>query len=663
MRFYFLFFLIAIIQLASAQPKLSPQAEAYLMKEALVKYHINPVAINDSFSEEVFRAFFETIDPDRIYFTEVDIETLRNNSATIDDELNGKQWLFMSEFIPAYKRVLQRAVQILETLSKESIPQHEYDTFTYDTLHWPADERALQIKWKKWYRLQVLGRLADMYVREENPAVDFYMEREPEARMRVRAQQLRAINRIRQNPSGFEQYIHTVFFQVICSLFDPHSAYLSKTELENMLSSLSTEGYYFGVSLDENKRGDVIIAALIPGSPAWKSGELQPADVVLALRWKGQQEVDLIGLSSDEANEILSDANHQELEFVVQKANGAIRKVKLKKEKLTVEENLVRSFLLKGKRTVGYVSLPDFYTQWGDESEGSRCAADVANEIRKLQASHIEGLILDLRGNSGGSMQEALAMAGIFIDEGPLGITRDRQGTVTVLRDLNRGTVYDGPLVILVNGMSASASELLAGVLQDYNRGVVVGETTYGKGSMQNFFPIHVGFTDVDYSKINGSMLKITTDKFYRVTGKSIQSKGIRPDIHLPDMFEAVNYNDAILTHALPADSVFKNTYFKPLPVIPVGALKSKSEGRIHGQVAFDQLEKWTLWLKKIIKEEKQPVIISWPVMLEKAIEETQMYQRLDMAMEQQPAPFEVMINPGDRQRDDQEYYQTFNRQ
>lgn len=661
MRFWFLFLLTIASSAVVAQTKLSPQAEAFLIKDALVKYHIKPALINDSFSREAFQAFFETLDPDRVYFTESDIETLRKHSTLIDDELNGKYWGFVDQFIPVYKNALQRVINIIEKESKEVIAEQYKESFVYDTTNWPTDDKALQIKWRKWYRLQVLDRLADMYSREENPAADFYLKHEPEARLKVRAQLLRGINRVRENPAGFDESVHTTYFQVICSLFDPHTSYLSKTEVENMLSSLSTEGYYFGVSLDENKRGDVIIASLVPGSPAWKCGELQANDVLVSLRWNGQQEVDMIGISSEEANEILSDANHQVIEFVVQKSNGAIRKVKLKKEKLSMEENFVRSYVLKGERTFGYISLPDFYTQWGDESEGSRCASDVAREIIKLRSSNIQGLILDIRGNSGGSMQEALAMAGIFIDEGALGITHNEQGGLVTLRDMNRGTVYDGPLLVLVNGLSASASELLAGVLQDYNRAIIVGEKTYGKGSMQNFFPIQAGTSEVDYNQIKSSMLKITTDRFYRVTGKSIQSKGVIPDIRLPDMFEAINYFDEMLPHALTADSVIKNTYYKPLVPMPISFLKERSAKRISEQVSFNQIEDWTKWLTAMVADDQTVAEISWPVALAEVQDEKKMYNMLEQAMLQPSKLYEVMVNPIDQQRKTDEYITTFN--
>lgn len=662
MRFWFLFLLTIASCAVLAQTKLSPQAEAFLIKDALLKYHIKPAIINDSFSKEAFEVFFETLDPDRVYFTASDIENLRKYSTLIDDELNGKYWGFVDQFIPVYKNALQRAVNIIEKESKEVITEQYKDSFVYDTTHWPADAEALQVKWRKWYRLQVLDRLADMYSREENPAADFYLKREPEARLKVKAQLLRGINRVRENPVGFEQYVHTMYFQTICSLFDPHTTYLSKTEVENMLSSLSTEGYYFGVSLDENKRGDVIIVSLVPGSPAWKCGELQANDILVSLRWNGQQEIDMVGISSEEANEILSDANHQEIEFVVQKSNGAVRKAKLKKEKLSMEENFVRSYVLKGERTFGYISLPDFYTQWGDESEGSRCANDVAREIIKLRSSNIQGLILDIRGNSGGSMQEALAMAGIFIDEGALGITHNEGGGLVTLRDMNRGTVYDGPLVVLVNGHSASASELLAGVLQDYNRAIIVGEKTYGKGSMQNFFPIQAGNTVVDYNQIKSSMLKITTDRFYRVTGKSIQSKGVVPDIRLPDMFEAINYFDGMLPHALSADSVIKNTYYKPLTPKPIGSLKDKSTKRISEQESFNYIGNWTKWLAAIVDDDNAVSEISWSVTKAEVLEEKKMYHGLEQALLQPTKLYEVIINPIDLERSRaDDYITTFN--
>lgn len=259
-------------------------------------------------------------------------------------------------------------------------------------------------------------------------------------------------------------------------------------------------------------------------------------------------------------------------------------------------------------------------------------------------------------------MQEALAMAGIFIDEGALGITHNEGGGLVTLRDMNRGTVYDGPLVVLVNGHSASASELLAGVLQDYNRAIIVGEKTYGKGSMQNFFPIQAGNTVVDYNQIKSSMLKITTDRFYRVTGKSIQSKGVVPDIRLPDMFEAINYFDGMLPHALSADSVIKNTYYKPLTPKPIGSLKDKSTKRISEQESFNYIGNWTKWLVAIVDDDNAVSEISWSVTKAEVLEEKKMYHGLEQALLQPTKLYEVMINPIDLERSRaDDYITTFN--
>lgn len=270
----------------------------------------------------------------------------------------------------------------------------------------------------------------------------------------------------------------------------------------------------------------------------------------------------------------------------------------LKKEKAENEENIVKGFVMNGEKKIGYILLPGFYTEWENET-GSGCANDIAKEIIRLKKENIEGLILDVRYNGGGSLGEALDMIGIFVEEGPLCATKDKSGKLATLKDPNRGTIYDGPLVLMINGQSASASELLAASLKDYNRAVIAGSNTFGKATMQQLF-----FADTITSRRpegdeKKDLIKITTGKLYKVDGRTAQKFGVEPDVPLPDAYEGLEMGERFLPNSLPPDTVKRNNYYKPLPYLPVKELASRSSIRVLAHNDFQQIKKITEEQKK----------------------------------------------------------------
>ena len=251
--------------------------------------------------------------------------------------------------------------------------------------------------------------------------------------------------------------------------------------------------------------------------------------------------------------------------------------------------------------------LPGFYTEWESEG-GSSCANDVAKEIVKLKKENIHGLILDLRFNGGGSLGEALDLAGIFIEEGPLCLIKQKDGKIVTLKDPNRGTIYDGPLLLLVNGQSASASELVAASLQDYNRALIAGSATFGKATAQQIFPLQSGTSVITKEK---GYAKITMEKLYRVTGKAAQRNGVIPDVPIPDIFDKLTFREKDMPNSLIDDTVKRNAYYKPLGQLPVSLVSVKSATRLNADENFLQIASQ----QKIITEETQhtqPVSLKW---------------------------------------------------
>jgi carboxyl-terminal processing protease len=669
MRYCFITFVGCFLFLSAAGQKVRDHhREALLLKKILVQEHFQPRPVDDQFSRQVFDAFMRSLDEDKVYFTSADLKLLEPYRLLIDDELNGQGWKFLDQVTPLFRKCLVRAETTIRKETETAFNPSSKEYFTYDTTQWAGDEKGLQLKWRHWLNYQTLDRLADLQKIHPAEASDFFRKYEPEARSRVKAFELRMINRILNHPSGFENYMASAYFRSIAAVFDPHTTYYDVTDMENFLSSLSTEGYYFGVTLDENDRGNVMITALAPGGPAWKSGEINVSDELVYLQWDHQEPLDMTGISLEEANEILADANHELIGFTVKKSTGLLKTVKLRKEKISLEQNFVRSYVLAGNdgKKVGYISLPDFYTQWGDEGSGSRCANDVAKEVLKLATEKIDGLVLDVRFNGGGSLIEAVALAGIFIDEGPLGMIRSKSQLPASVKDMNRGVIYDGPLVLVVNGQSASASEFLAGAFQDYNRAVIVGSRTFGKATAQNFFPLDPAQKEEPSlaSIQNGlGFASITTDKIYRVTGKTAQGRGVVPDIYLPDLFDAFDIHEAGLPFALAADSVFKKSFYKPLPALPLEALRQRCASRLRGNQPFDAVTANSSWLATEFHKKDEPVSLNWELFSKQSNEILVRYKALEEVLTRPATSFSVRNGSQDEQRmDADEYAQEINK-
>jgi carboxyl-terminal processing protease len=592
-RYFTLTFLLLIFfGAAFSQNFRNFKQEAYHLRNVLSEKHVSPRPFDDDFSRDVFDVVLGELDPEKIYFTKADIQWLEPYQTLIDDEVRGGNWVFLSRLRERYESSLIRARTNVEAIMKGDMRFDSKASFDERASDWQDDEHKLKARQALWLKSKVLDKLSAYVERDSASCSQTILSRKNDAVQRVRKTEMHQLDQLLGGLENISDHVATAFFHAITTVNDPHTLYLSPSDLKNFIGRLATEDYYFGFTLDENSRGEITISALTPGGPAWKSGELHVSDILLSFGSPGKSVIDLTEMNIDEVNNVLDETDAHTVDFTVRKADGTQKTVRLKKEKMEAEENFVRSFVLRGEMTVGYIHLPDFYTRWGNETEGSRCANDVAREIIKLKKDGIQGLILDLRFNGGGSLYEALAMSGIFIDEGPLGIQRDRERTLT-LKDVNRGTVYDGPLLVMVNGQSASASEFLAAAIQDYNRGIIVGSRTYGKATGQNIIPINPlvsGTTLENVIDDSEGFIKITVERLYRVTGKSLQGRGIVPDIMLPDVFDALNYHEQDLAFSLTRDSLNKNTFFKPLPPINRATLQARSSERVSKSSAFQQI-------------------------------------------------------------------------
>jgi len=631
------------------------QQKAIVLKRMVETKHYSPRPVDDSFSVSVFRTIMDAADPRRLLFTNIEYQQLLVLSTTLDDELNGKGWNFLSKFSTIYQNSFKRADSIINKVLQKPIDFSVAETIGQskktDVFSFAADVPALANRWSRYFKYQALDNIYDAINEDSIPKMTFktaLASMEVATREKLKKAELKELKKIIDSPGDFSSMATELYLNAIATCFDPHTNYFSPQGKEQFQSELSTEGYFFGIVFKENEQGKIIIDKLTPGGAAWKSGEINKGDELISLQWEGKLVQDMDGASLQEVFAVLDQSIHDKLLFRLKKTDGTMSMVFLRKEKSDNEENIVKSFVLQGEKKIGYILLPGFYTEWENET-GSSCANDVAKEILKLKRENIDGLVLDVRFNGGGSVGEALDMIGIFIDEGPLAAERERDGKLITLKDPNRGTIYDGPMVLMVNGQSASASELLAASLQDYNRAAIVGSNTYGKATMQVMFPMDTISSKPVSGNTKGDIIKITIGKLFRVNGKTTQLKGVIPDVVLPDAFDGLDIGERFEKFPLSQDTVKRNNYYKPLPYLPVSELANRSAARIANNPDFQIIKKITEAQQKYMQAETRTIPLK-AELFEKWAQQQEIDLETMKGKASDPVKFTVENNKQDKQ-------------
>lgn len=570
-----------------AQTGLLSSQEKWI-KELVSKKHISPRSIDDKFSADFYTTYLDMLDGGRLFFTAPDLKKLESFRTALDDEWTNGGTAFFTASSQLYKTKLLAAKTAVTEICAKPFDFSLPEMYNFSDTSVAATDKALFNRWHTMVKAEVLQSLMNIALNQWQTKAAIVkaevMAREPEIRSRIKAKHLNKINAFLQNEAEYEQQLSATYLNTFLHCVDPHSAFFDAAARQNFKASLNTEDLSFGFSLDENERGEVTIDYLAPGGAAWISGLLNKGDILVQLKWEGSLPVELAGLEMEDVESLLNLHTKEKMELTVRKGNGQQQVITLQKQKLENEDNIVKSYVLSGKQNIGYVMLPSFYTEWEDKS-GSRCAADVAKEIVKLKRDSIAGLILDLRFNGGGSLAEAVEMAGIFIDEGAICQIKTTDNKVEVLKDMNRGVIYNGPLLVLVNGQSASASEVVAAALQDYNRAIIAGTPTYGKATGQDILPLqqpsYVGAEKAGF-------VKLTMLKLFRPTGKTAQKAGVQPDVLIPDVY-GLEQREADEPFALSADTMQAYKYFKPMKPLALSALQQKSSSRIAETPKFKE--------------------------------------------------------------------------
>jgi carboxyl-terminal processing protease len=574
---------------------------AQLLFQMLDTYHYNPPKRNSTLSNPIFESLVKTLDPYGLFFTRETVSCF----TPYRDSLCTHNSALISEFITIiadkYRSQLSLADSIVDQCFNFPISLTGNDSLILEpegAEKRPKNNLELKLRWGKWIKQGMLRSL--MYSGNDSVLIngpiipDSLYAKGSLLAKKSRIREKRWINQLMNYSGGIENFVIDSYFNCIASCYDPHSNYFSGNEKEKFESSLSKENYAFGFELGNNLNDEVIISRVLPGSPLWYSKKLDKGDVILKIKIPGQEAIDLTFASIEEIDHIFRTLNGDGVEMTIRKLNGSISKVELTKGKFDTKENQTLGFILKGEKSIGYIWFSAFYTEF-DRYGNVGCSIDFLKEMVKLKESGANGLIIDLRNNPGGSEGEAMEIAAYFTGNGPFAIRKDKEGGQNVLGKANAIQWYDGPVVVLVNGSSASASELLAAILQDYGQAVIIGTNTFGKASEQLVFPVGQkmqtprNFTANQPDEIN-DFVKVTTGRLFRVTGKSYQKVGVVPDIVLPDVWDNFVSRESDLPFALNNDSIIASVKFSVSNKLPLDTLASLSKSRIMKNEKFRQV-------------------------------------------------------------------------
>jgi carboxyl-terminal processing protease len=570
--------------------------------------HYSPKKIDNAFSKEILKKFTEELDDEKNIFMQSDISGFQQYADKIDDEIHGAEINSFFDINDVYlKRVNEVSQYYKELLAKPfDFSLDENVILDPEKSTYPKSENERKDTWRKRLKYGVLSKYVDLQEdREKNKdKKDFKVKPdstlEREARDHVRRQMDRyfTTKKTRENmDANFSTFVNS-----ITGNMDPHTNYLPPIDLRSFNESMSGRFFGIGAQLKEDD-GKIKISSLVSGGPAWKSGELKENDEIIKVAQGKEEPVDVTGYAvSDAVKLIRGSQKGTEVRLTVKRIDGTEKVVVLIRDDIKLEDTFAKSAIIKTDNKIGYIYLPEFYADF-DRPNGARCAVDVAKEIEKLKLEKVDGIILDLRGNGGGSLFDVVQMAGLFIKDGPICQVKGRDAKANILPDKNSGILYDGPLAVMVDGTSASASEIFAAAIQDYQRGVIIGSSsTYGKGTVQR----NISLTpEAENSLLNAKStedlgsVKLTLQKFYRISGGSTQLRGVTPDIVLPDRYDYLKFREKDSPDALKWDEISKASYSVWTSTPSSNLIITEANDDVKKNMTFEKLRTNIQWLEK----------------------------------------------------------------
>ncbi|MCB9056015.1 MAG: carboxy terminal-processing peptidase [Chitinophagales bacterium] len=598
---------LAFKTMGNGTPGNPPSKYEQIMKlvgEMLSQAHFSPQDIDDAFSKKVFTKFTNDLDPEKNMFLKTDFSTLKKQEISVDDELKGAPVEVFKTVGKTFDTRMEEAASLYkEVLSNPFDFTIDEDVLLdADQLDYPVDMSEKKERWRKKLKYMTLERYADLLeTREKNKGKEGFVvksdkELEKEARERVQKIMDRTFDRYRYKFNDDDKF--NVYVNAITTTMDPHTEFFPPVDKRYFDEEMSGRFFGIGASLQYDD-GNIKIASVLAGSPAAKSGEIQAGDIIQKVAQGDEEPVDLTGYVVTDAVKIIRGKKGTEVNLTLKKVDGSIKVVSIIRDEIVQDETFARSAIVSNNGSkIGYIFLPEFYADF-DRPDGARSYIDVAREVSKLKKEKVDGIVIDLRNNGGGSLYDVVQMAGLFIKDGPIVQVKDRDNNPSVLKDKDRNVLYDGPLAVMVNEFSASASEIFAAAIQDYGRGVIIGSTsTYGKGTVQR----NIGLDpEHGFSMSNSDLgtVKLTLQKFYRINGGSTQLRGVYSDIVLPDNLEYLKVREKDDPDALQWDEVKKSPYDKWDAGYNLETIKELSKQRLENDPTFRLIKENTEWLSE----------------------------------------------------------------
>lgn len=638
--------------------------------------HYEPRAIDDAFSKEVYNNFINGLDPLKRYFIASDIEEFSQYENQIDDQIKAKD---LSFFDLVYERMLERMEDVKKIYPE--ILQHPFDyskndviNVDYEALEFAESKEALKDRWRMQLKFTTLSSYYDLVESQKNEKKGDETEddendldkeqkdvkltakkkqepKEPktlkELEAEARESTLKSLDEYFDFAEDLERKDYfAMYLNTIVEGFDPHTNYFAPPDKDRF--DLQMSGKLEGIGARLQKKNDYItVVEVISGGPAWRSEKIEVGDAIMRVLQEGEEDaVSVVGMRLDDAVKLIKGPKGTKVTLTIKSVDGTISDKTIVRDVVELEETYAKSSLIiQEDQRFGVINLPQFYFDMQDYKQRN-AASDVKKEILRLKEEGMEGLVIDLRNNGGGSLRTAIDIAGFFIEKGPI-VQVASPGNKRVLRDTSNDIVWDGPLVILVNELSASASEILAAAMQDYKRAVVIGsKQTYGKGTVQNLVDLNEMVRNSDMDDLGA--LKITSQKFYRVNGGSTQLEGVKSDVVMPDRYSYIDVGEKDYNNPMPYDKISPAKFNVWKNPIDVEAIVAQSKERIEKNESLQLIDENAKWIKK--RRDEKSVNLNYDTYvqnIERRKDETEKFKAIDKYnnnLKFESLPYEVAL-------------------
>jgi carboxyl-terminal processing protease len=588
------------------------------VKNTLSYLHYSPKPINDAYSQDVYDKYFEGVDASKRYFLQSDMDEFKKHYTKLDDYLNQGNLVFYKLTIDRlYQRVDEIDKMTQDILSKP-INLEENDELVLEPKKRtnPVDAKQQREEWKKYIKYNILQEIETLNSKEEaqkkkkdsvvNNKLPDTIKYAPTTAEQKRVKATSEVKDLitdsfRRFKKRKKMDWFTVYMNAYTEVFDPHTNYFSPKNKEEFDAQFT--GKIIGIgALIQEKRGYLYLGELTIGAPAWKSKQLTAGDKILKVKSKPNEEpVNVVGMLSDEAVRLIRGEKGTPVTLTVEKKDKTIKEVTMIREEVAIEDTFARSIVVNSKngKKYGFIYLPSFNVDFED-AKGRNASDDIKAELIKLKKENVEGIILDLRSNGGGSLTEVGDIMGLFMNAGPYVQVKDSRGKIQVLSNKSNDPIWTGPLVVMQNELSASASEILAGAFQDYGRAAVIGSpSSFGKGTVQTFVELNRFLNTND----DFGALKLTIQKFYRVSGESTQRKGVEADLKMKDFFSYAEVGERFDQFALPWDKI-ETTSYKKLTGLNIPQLQAELDKQLADNNNYKMLQESAEWKEALDKEE-----------------------------------------------------------